>query len=242
MQIGSELTSDVSTNEQHPNAGTPTLRLGLVRHGQTEWNLHGRFQGSSNIPLNDTGRNDAAIAAAALRGGPWDTVFSSTLARAAETADIIAATLGIRRGSQMADLGERAYGEAEGLTVKEIEERWPRTGPEAPHDVAGVTLSGRAVPGVEPVESLRARGYAALAEIAEAATDGSAVIVVCHGTIIRVLLADIIGHSVPQMQNGELRELELRDGAWKVIDVSTDTGNRNISSSSSSNNISSSER
>ncbi len=222
MQIGSEMTSNVNTQWQHSDAATATLRVGLVRHGQTDWNLHGRFQGSSDIPLNDTGRGDAVSAASALRGGPWDAVFSSTLARAVETGDIIAEELGIHRASQMADLSERAYGEAEGLTVSQIEQRWPRTGPEAPHDVAGTTLSGRAVPGVEPVESLKARGYAALAEIAEASAVGSAVIVVCHGTIIRVLLSDIVGHPMPQMQNGELRELELRDGAWNIVHNSPD--------------------
>ena len=71
--------------------------LRLVRHGQTSWNEQGIIQGHIDVPLDETGRNQAFIAARDLRGIEYAAVVSSPLARALETADIIARSLGIVR-------------------------------------------------------------------------------------------------------------------------------------------------
>ncbi|MET0318796.1 MAG: histidine phosphatase family protein, partial [Rhodococcus fascians] len=78
--------------------------LALVRHGETDWNLHGRLQGSSDIPLNDTGRAQAREAVYELSDHSWDLLVSSPLSRAAETADIIGSHLGISRTATYPDL------------------------------------------------------------------------------------------------------------------------------------------
>ena len=66
------------------------MRLELIRHGQTDWNLADKLQGSSDIPLNDTGRGQALEAAGLLAGVEWSAIVSSPLGRARETAEIIA--------------------------------------------------------------------------------------------------------------------------------------------------------
>src|SRR5690606_7043497 len=99
----------------------------LIRHGQTDWNLEGRMQGSTDIPLNATGRDQARVAGGILTdaGEAWDVVVSSPLGRARETASIIAETLGVPLGESYAGLAEQDFGNAEGLLVTEVFERWP---------------------------------------------------------------------------------------------------------------------
>lgn len=65
------------------------MKIYLVRHGETDWNLQERMQGQADNPLNDTGRKQAQIVADKLREITFDAAFSSTLCRAAATAEII---------------------------------------------------------------------------------------------------------------------------------------------------------
>jgi broad specificity phosphatase PhoE len=70
----------------------PSRSFLCVRHGVTEWNRQGRFQGRTDVPLNDEGISQAQAAARLLQAVPFDFIVSSPLARAAKTAKIIAAT------------------------------------------------------------------------------------------------------------------------------------------------------
>ena len=88
-------------------------RFFLVRHGETEWNRERRIQGVSDIPLNDTGRAQAAALGDILVGHNFDLIVSSPLSRADETARIIAQRLGMPAPITVPDLIERNYGEAE---------------------------------------------------------------------------------------------------------------------------------
>lgn len=193
------------------------MRIGLVRHGQTQWNLSGRLQGSSDTHLNATGRVDAALCADTLARGGWKAVVSSPLWRAAETADIIARRLGILRLGSYPLLVERSFGEAEGLTLIEAARRWPtaeilQTATEA----AGIRFPELGVPGVEPIEAVRKRGLAALEQIALDVAP-SPTVVVCHGTLIRVVLSTLAGFEVPRILNGALHEIEFSAGQWVVV-------------------------
>lgn len=89
------------------------MTIHLVRHGETDWNVAGRLQGWTDIPLNATGRNQARAAAEALSGRPIGAVFSSDLSRAHDTAAAIAGVAGVEVVSDAA-LRERSYGVAEG--------------------------------------------------------------------------------------------------------------------------------
>lgn len=178
-------------------------RFGLVRHGQTDANLHDLFQGSSDNPLNATG---VAQAHRALTGAAaqiaWDAVISSDLQRAERTARIIAEDHGLRFAGTDPRLREIDWGAAEGMPTREAEERWP----------------GRSFPGREDAQSVGDRASESLREIAR--TYGSRnVLIVAHGTLIRLLVAGILGESIASIPNGTYSEI-LADGeAWTVTMV-----------------------
>jgi len=145
-----------------------TTLLYLVRHGETDWNAARRIQGSTDIPLNDTGRAQAAATASLLARRRFDAVVASPLSRAFETGAIVADRLGLDAPSTYAGLAERSYGEAEGLTDAEVQERYP-------HDD---------VPGRESRSALLARVTETLGEIA-VRFDAGTVVVATHGAVIR---------------------------------------------------------
>ena len=145
----------------------------VVRHGQSEWNAIGRWQGHADPALSELGRRQAAVAAASI--GAVDGIISSDLLRAAETAAIIAQQLGV--GPVMVDqrLRERDVGEWTGLTRIEINKRWP-----------GWIDDLRRPDGFEDVDSVLLRVVEAFASIREASPGGS-LLVITHGGVIRSL-------------------------------------------------------
>lgn len=148
----------------------PETRVLLVRHGQSEWNAEGRWQGQADPPLSDLGRRQALEAARAC--GAVDAIWSSDLQRAAETALIVADEIGVGPVVVDADLRERDAGEWSGLTRDEIDRRYP--------DFLG---DGRRPPGWETDRQLLGRGLAALDRIARAVGRGD-VLAVTHGGLV----------------------------------------------------------
>jgi probable phosphoglycerate mutase len=145
----------------------------VVRHGQSEWNAVGRWQGHADPPLSELGRRQAYVAAASI--GAVDGIISSDLQRAVETAAIIAQQIGV--GPVMVDerLRERDAGEWTGLGRAEIDKGWP-----------GWVADDRRPNGFEDAESVMARVVDAFAAIREASPGGS-LLVVTHGGVIRAL-------------------------------------------------------
>ncbi|MET0672458.1 MAG: histidine phosphatase family protein [Microbacterium pygmaeum] len=167
--------------------------LTLIRHGETDWNRDRRIQGSTDIPLNDTGRAQARETAATLRDqlDPSSPVIivSSDLVRASETAEIIAAELDLPAPRRYPGLRERSYGEAEGLDSAEFFRRWG-------------DWHTAEVPGAEAWPALRARGLAALTEVVrdarrETAPAAASVLVVTHGALIRELIRHATAGELP---------------------------------------------
>src|SRR3954471_3985163 len=134
-----------------------TTRLLLVRHGQSEWNAQGRWQGQADPPLTDLGRAQARAAARSV--GSVDGIFASELQRATETAAIIAEELGL--GPVLIDEGlrERDAGAWSGLTRDEIHERFPGYLPDDRHRAfaPNEASSPQRPPGWESDEHLLAR-------------------------------------------------------------------------------------
>jgi len=98
--------------------------LYLFRHGQTEWNLKGHLQGGKDSPLTHQGKWQAEAAAISFRTASPGLILASPLGRARKTAEIIGKALNIPI-EEDARLGELRFGAAEGLTLHEIDERWP---------------------------------------------------------------------------------------------------------------------
>jgi uncharacterized phosphatase len=175
--------------------------IALIRHGQTEWNSLGRIQGSSDIPLNDIGREQARETGRRLSSRHWDAVLSSPLARAHETAAIIAAELGIASVVTLEGIAERSYGQAEGLTGPEIRERY--------HGDL------ESVPGLESRADVIARALPAITGLA-VEYPNRALVVVSHGAVIgslvRALTTDALPAKGQQIHNGSDHHLRIEDG------------------------------
>lgn len=190
----------------------------LVRHGETDWNRERRIQGSTDIPLNDTGREQARAVGARLRDTLAETaevsIASSDLRRASETAELIAAQLGIAGPRQYAELRERNYGDAEGVGVEEFHARW---GEWAVADV----------PNAEPWPVVRER---ALRGIRRAIRDARArtapradpLIVVAHGALIREVIrhatGDVFPHRGVRLDNGSAHTFLVERERLRLVD------------------------
>lgn len=148
----------------------------LVRHGQSEWNAIGRWQGCADPALTELGRLQAIHAAG--RVGAVDVIVASPLIRALETAQLISNHIGVGPVVVEGDLAERDAGEWEGLTRSEIERDWP-----------GYLADERRPPGYEVHDTLMVRARAALERV-HASFDGGEVLVVTHGGVIGALERD----------------------------------------------------
>jgi probable phosphoglycerate mutase len=176
-----------------PSSSVAT-RVLLARHGQSEWNALGRWQGQADPPLSDLGRLQAREAARSI--GAVDAVWASDLQRAVETATIIAGEIGVGPVVVDPDLRERDAGEFSGLTRAEIEERFP-----------GYLAAERRPPSWEPDDALLARALGALRRIA-AALPGGDVLVVTHGGLVYTIEAHL-GAGFERLANAEGRWLEV---------------------------------
>ncbi|MHB8641805.1 MAG: histidine phosphatase family protein [Gaiellaceae bacterium] len=161
----------------------------LVRHGETDWNRERRFQGHADEPLNELGREQARDLAHELARERIDAIYSSDLARARETAEIVAERVGVPVVTDPA-LREIDVGEWQGLTWPEIEQRFPE-GTRNWHERGWGWEQG------ESYEDLDARVVTRLREIAAAHPD-ERICVVGHGGTIRVVRARADHATVPE--------------------------------------------
>ncbi len=174
-------------------------RLLLVRHGQSEWNAAGRWQGRADPPLSDLGERQARHAAATVPD--YDLLVSSTLQRAIQTARAIATERSTDTDDVHLDdrLVERDVGEFSGLTRDEIDERYPEFRTRGIHP-----------PGWEPEHELVARVTVAIHTIAATVT-GGVVLVVTHGGIIYTI-ERLFGLPHERIPNLGGRWLQARNG------------------------------
>lgn len=192
--------------------------LTLVRHGETDWNRMRRIQGSTDIPLNDTGRAQALETGRRLRdelsGREPLVVASSDLSRANETARIIAAELGVADPQTYPELRERGYGDAEGCTDDEFRARW------------GEWATAQ-VPHAEPWEDVRTRAVSGLRAVVRdarrlTAPAAPSLVVVAHGALIRELIRHATGGAFPapgeRLGNGSTHTFFLERERLRLID------------------------
>ncbi|MEC0172892.1 histidine phosphatase family protein [Paenibacillus graminis] len=182
------------------------MLIGLIRHGLTDWNAEGRIQGQSDIPLNDEGRKQAEMLGDRLLQETyrWDYCITSSLSRAAETGKIIAAKLGIPLLEPDDRIRERAYGQVEGMTAVEREEKWGK-------DWNLLPL------GQESDEQLQARALAFMEEIAAFYPDKN-ILVISHGGFLAQLYIALYKDKYSErLGNLSLTILEKNEKEWNPL-------------------------
>jgi alpha-ribazole phosphatase len=184
----------------------------LVRHGETDWNRDGRWQGHANTPLNERGREQARALAAELDGEPIAAVYASDLDRAQQTAEVIAASRGLDVRTDPR-LREIHFGGWEGLTTAEIEVRYPDQVARWRADDGSNAFAGG-----ETYAQMGERVVRALSEIA-AAHPAETVVVILHGGPMRGVLAHAAG-----VTYGEQRRLRAQFANCDVIRVDVEDG------------------
>ncbi|MFS1512975.1 histidine phosphatase family protein [Chengkuizengella sp. SCS-71B] len=177
--------------------------IGMIRHGITDWNIEGKAQGHSDIPLNDKGRKQAQSVATRLKGERWDLMISSTLSRASETAHIIKKTLNISNLLYDDRLREINCGKIEGLTENERIINWGLNWREA--DIQ-----------MEKSQDVAMRGESTLKEIIETYEDKK-ILVVSHGALIGITLQKILPQRFTNtyIDNTSITILNFKKGSWE---------------------------
>jgi len=186
----------------------------LVRHGETDWNRESRFQGHADTPLNEDGRSQAQELAKLLVAEPVTALYTSPLRRASETAEILAATLGVEARALEA-LREIDVGAWEGLTIDEVRERYPERLDE---DWRSGWEDG------ETYDELERRVVPALVELGSR-HDGGHVVGVTHAGPIRAAIAASMGLAyddarplIGPLENCALFRFAIRDGKLERVD------------------------
>jgi broad specificity phosphatase PhoE len=179
-----------------PRPIRPTLTAGsasvyLARHGQTAYNLEGRFQGQLPVPLDATGRAQAVDLAERAAAHGFRALWCSPLLRARETADVVARRIGLQPRED-ARLMETDAGDWTDLSFAEVMA-------EAPEQFAAFASGdpGFAFPGGESFAEQDERVSAAIEEIERGELPA---IVVCHGMVIRAALARRAGHALKRFE------------------------------------------
>lgn len=162
-------------------------RVYLARHGRTAWNREEIFRGRTDVPLDDLGREQARALGKHLARAGIGIIVSSPLARALETARIACACWDGDDPRVDAAFTDLSFGEWEGLSRGEVEERYPDLYRRWATDPASVTF-----PGGESLARVEERAWPALQRLAEAHA-GEAVLVVTHRVVCKVLLARALG-------------------------------------------------
>lgn len=193
----------------------PTTIL-LARHGETDWNRAHRFQGHADPPLNDLGREQARGLVRQLARTPLTAIYSSDLRRASETAEIVGGARSLEPEPRR-DLREIDVGEWSGLTMREIEERYPE----------GVERHRRGADGWEhgePHAAMQERIVDAVRRIAAAHPDEH-VLLVIHGGTMRALLAAAEGMDFAEyrrthggFENGSVASIGVENGVLTRLD------------------------
>ena len=186
------------------------VRLVLWRHGQTAWNAERRFQGHSDIALDETGQDQARNAARYLAAMEPSVIYSSDLARAAQTAGYLARLTGLPVQPDK-DLRERGGGAWEGLTDSEIRAGYP------------AEYGSWNPPDGEPVAAVADRAAGAFVRVADSLSDGSLAVLVSHGAAINLGMSRLLGlpervRVIGPLGNCAWSVLGRRSGSWRLLE------------------------
>lgn len=190
-----------------------TTKLILIRHGQTEWNLKKRYCGSTDLSLNQRGRQQVNKLRKKLKGELVHEVYVSDRKRAIETAEIAFNGFKIKR---IPDLREIHFGVFEGLNHKQIKREFGAIYEKWLKDPYSITI-----PGGESLRYFKKRITAAIKNIA-AGNNKKTVAVVCHGGVISVFLNYVLKEKnfwkhIPDSASMTVVELESGRACVKIF-------------------------
>ena len=197
-----------------------SVEIYIARHGETEWNRQGRFQGQQDSRLAEEGRTQARLLGQSLRHLRFDRVYTSPSGRTQETTALILETFTPPPPVILAPaLMEIRHGDWEGLTWREVDERWPElhnTYREEPHKFEGA-------PGGERLAEVEERAVAFLNATASEAGADDVVLMVTHGVTSKLMVGSVLGRSIgdlwtpPRMDPTGLSQLHYEDGRFTVV-------------------------
>ena len=212
-QVQIECLNSTTHLQPLPEKGK-NARLILVRHGETDWNKAGRFQGQIDIPLNENGRGQAAAARDFLKDIPINRAWSSTLSRPTETAQIILEAHPDVPLTQIDGLVEIGHGLWEGKLESEIRDGWSElldTWKRAPETVQ--------MPEGETIQDVWARSVRSWGEIAGELKPEETVLVVAHDAVNKTILCDLLG-----LTPADIWAVKQGNGGVTVVDIAADPG------------------
>ena len=183
------------------------MRIYLIRHGETDWNVSLRLQGREDIPLNECGKRQAYVCGETMKRLKVDRIVSSPLMRAKDTAKIIGERMGIDHITIDEDITERDFGEASGITYQEKCKRY----------------KDREIPGIEKKEVLRKRMIQAVLKYRTLNRD---ILMVSHGGCINALIDEVAKGTFEtgktRLKNTAVSVLEINKNSIKVIEYNLD--------------------
>jgi len=158
----------------------------LIRHGETDWNRERVFRGVFDIPLNDNGRDQARLAAEALRSDKIDAAYTSPLSRAAETAEIVLGPHGINATLHQGLL-DFDYGDWTGKRESDVAELWSEE-----HAIWNSHPHSIRIPGGDTLQDVFDRVYSAMEEVAKE-HDSQTVALFTHRVVNKLLIIGALG-------------------------------------------------
>lgn len=169
--------------------------LYIVRHGETEWNKIGRYQGITNVPLNENGIAQAKACGNALKDIHFDRILSSDLSRALVTAETIRGNrqLEIKTDERLREIN---FGDWEKLLFTEIEERWPGLIDQMYRRPDIVK-----VPNGESFQEVQDRAWSAVSDFLNVNNEDETILITCHGGTIRTILCKLLDISISHCWN-----------------------------------------
>ena len=191
-------------------------RIILVRHGETTWNIEGRYQGQEDTPRSERGLQQGHLLAEGLRNIPIDFAISSPLQRSYQTCKFCAELHGLEVNTDDRLL-EINHGSWEGVLAANIQKQYPVEFALWHSQPEKVQMPG----GGESLEDVRKRVRAAFDEYAKK-YDGKTILVAAHDAVNKAIICDLLGLGMEhfwqiKQDNTCINVLEYNDGVWRVV-------------------------
>lgn len=189
----------------------------IARHGETDWNKIGKWQGISDIPLNETGESQARALGISLKGEHIERIFSSDLLRARRTAQIVSEIIGVRPVIADGRLRERNLGKFEGWNFNDVA-AYAGIPKEKAYllEIDEVMIDG--LPGVELWSIFQTRILGTIQEISRA-SNSDKILIIAHGGVMRAITMALSpeGKAKLDFENGECLRLKPNGNSWIIF-------------------------